>query len=51
MQIDSPFVALLAVLTSIVSLVTTIFWIVVGWRAMRAHEEIAVLLRERRGPV
>lgn len=23
----------------------TIFWMVVGWRAMRAHEEIAVRMR------
>jgi uncharacterized membrane protein len=45
----APFAAL-AVLTSIVGLLTTIFWLVVGWRAMRAHEEIAALLRERRGP-
>ena len=30
-----------AYLTILVSVVTTIFWMVVGWRAMRAHERIA----------
>jgi uncharacterized membrane protein len=29
------------VLTSILAIVTTIFWMIVGWRAMRAHERIA----------
>jgi uncharacterized membrane protein len=41
--------AALLVLTSLVSVVTTVFWLFVGWRAMRAHEEIARVLRER-GP-
>jgi hypothetical protein len=27
-------------------LVTMIFWIVVGWRAMRAHEELADAVRQ-----
>jgi len=43
-----PFLGLLAVLSSLLGLVTTVFWIIVGWRAMRAHEEIATLLREKR---
>jgi uncharacterized membrane protein len=42
-----PVFVLLAVFTSVVSLITTVFWLVVGWRAMRAHEQIATLLRER----
>ena len=46
---SSPLLIFLAGLTSIVGLVTTVFWLVVGWRAMRAHEDIAALLRERRG--
>ena len=25
----------------LVALVTTVFWMIVGWRAMRAHERIA----------
>ena len=47
---NTPFLVLVAGLTSVVGLFTTIFWVVVGWRAMRAHEEIAAALRERRGP-
>lgn len=38
---------LIAVGSGILSLITTIFWIVVGWRAMRAHEQIADHLRNR----
>ncbi len=34
----------LVVLTSILAIVTTIFWMIVGWRAMRAHERIAQAL-------
>jgi uncharacterized membrane protein len=51
MQINGtgPFFVLIAGLSSILALVTTVFWLVVGWRAMRAHEEIAAALRERRG--
>ncbi|MBK7876837.1 MAG: hypothetical protein IPJ77_14020 [Planctomycetes bacterium] len=50
MQINGtgPFFVFLSVVTSIVALLTTIFWIVVGWRAMRAHEQIAEALREQR---
>lgn len=47
---DSPFLVLLAGLTAMVSLFTTVFWVVVGWRAMRAHEDIAAALRQRSGP-
>jgi hypothetical protein len=28
-------------LAVIIGIITTIFWMVVGWRAMRAHEKIA----------
>lgn len=31
----------LAVLSSVFALVVTILWLVIGWRAMRAHENIA----------
>ena len=48
---NSPFFVLLSVATSLIGLLTTVFWVVVGWRAMRAHEEIAQLLREKRGPL
>lgn len=33
--------SLLAFLTVLFGIVTTIFWMVVGWRAMRAHERLA----------
>lgn len=32
---------ILVVLSAILGIVTTIFWMIVGWRAMRAHERIA----------
>ncbi len=41
------FGAILAVLTAIVGLITTVFWMIVGWRAMRAHERISEILAER----
>jgi len=31
----------LAILAVIVGILTAIFWMVVGWRAMRAHERLA----------
>ena len=31
----------LFVITTVLAIVTTIFWMIVGWRAMRAHERIA----------
>ena len=34
-------------LTTVVSIVTTIFWMVIGWRAMRAHERIADRIEEK----
>lgn len=43
-----PFWIILSVITSLVGLMTAIFWIVVGWRAMRAHEVIAEALRDKR---
>lgn len=44
--------AVLAVLAGVLGLVSTIFWMVVGWRAMIAHEKMAASLQElaaRRG--
>mgnify|MGYP000942301416 CR=1 FL=1 len=41
--------AIFAVISGIVTVLTAVFWIVVGWRAMRAHEQIAEVLRERLG--
>ncbi|MBK8180588.1 MAG: hypothetical protein IPK67_17165 [Planctomycetes bacterium] len=35
------------VLTALFTLATTIYWMVVGWRAMRAHERIAETLERR----
>jgi hypothetical protein len=31
----------LTFLTGLIGLIVTILWLVIGWRAMRAHEEIA----------
>lgn len=39
--------ALLAIVTTIVAIVTAVFWMIVGWRAMRAHERIADTLNEK----
>jgi uncharacterized membrane protein len=36
-----------AVVVGLVGFVTTVFWMVVGWRAMRAHERIADTLDDR----
>jgi uncharacterized membrane protein len=41
MNINVAGLGALAVLAFIWSIIVTIFWMVVGWRAMRAHEEIA----------
>jgi uncharacterized membrane protein len=40
-------VAGLAILATLFSLVTTIIWMSIAWRAMRAHERIAKVLEER----
>jgi len=37
---------MLAFLVLTTSLVTTVFFIVVAWRAMRAHEELADAVRQ-----
>ncbi len=37
----------LVVFTTMVSIVTTIFWMVIGWRAMRAHERLADRIEEK----
>ena len=51
LQIDSSFggtaITLLSVVTMLFNVVVMIFWIMVGWRAMRAHEEIADTQRGR----
>jgi hypothetical protein len=39
-------VQLFAVLSVITGFLVTVFWMVVGWRAMRAHEKIAASLSE-----
>ncbi len=31
----------LAALTFLIGIITTVLWLVIGWRAMRAHEKIA----------
>ena len=38
---------MLAVLIGLIGVASTVFWMVVGWRAMRAHEDIADVLRGR----
>ena len=45
---STPLMVAVSLVVSSVGLITTIFWLVVGWRAMRAHEQIAELLREKR---
>jgi len=37
-------------LSGAASLITLVFWLVIGWRAMRAHEQIARELRELNRP-
>jgi len=37
----------LVVFTTLVSIVTTIFWMIIGWRAMRAHERLADRIEEK----
>ncbi|HTF88800.1 MAG TPA: hypothetical protein VK843_10360 [Planctomycetota bacterium] len=34
------------VLIALLTFATTVFWMIVGWRAMRAHERIASTLDE-----
>lgn len=41
MRVTGGGMELFVVLTALVGIATTIFWMVVGWRAMRAHERIA----------
>ncbi len=35
------------VLVGLLTVVTSLFWMIVGWRAMRAHERIADKLEPR----
>jgi hypothetical protein len=37
---------LLALVLSLVSLIAMVFWIIVAWRAMRAHENLADAVRQ-----
>ncbi len=37
----------LAIVAMLYSLVITILWLSIGWRAMRAHERIADILERR----
>jgi hypothetical protein len=39
-------IAILAVLGGILVLISTFFWMVVGWRAMIAHEKLAASTQE-----
>ncbi|HEY9248736.1 MAG TPA: hypothetical protein VIO38_06375 [Rariglobus sp.] len=39
-------IQLFATLSVVTGCLVTIFWMVVGWRAMRAHEKIAAALSE-----
>ena len=48
--IGSSGAGVIGVLSFLVSAFLMIFCLVVAWRAMRAHEEIAAALRERRNP-
>jgi len=41
MQITSTGVSGLAVLATMFGFAAAVFWMVVGWRAMRAHERLA----------
>ncbi|MBL8861663.1 MAG: hypothetical protein JNK02_06585 [Planctomycetes bacterium] len=40
-------VLLLSVVTTLVGVISTVFWMVVSWRAMRAHERIADRIDEK----
>jgi uncharacterized membrane protein len=46
-NVDDSTTFILAALSSIFAIVTAIFWMIVGWRAMRAHERIAETLDEK----
>lgn len=38
--------AVLAIVLGLVGVVVTLFWMVVGWRAMKAHEKLAAAAEE-----
>lgn len=44
---ESGFMAVLGVFSTLLAVVTAIFWMIVGWRAMRAHERIADTLERK----
>jgi uncharacterized membrane protein len=41
MNVSTQSGEVLAMLAVLFGIITTIFWMVVGWRAMRAHERLA----------
>ena len=45
MNLGSSDFQIITIVTIITSCIVTIFWMVVGWRAMRAHEKIAAALK------
>lgn len=46
-SIASGLGGIVGVLVVLISVAAGVFWMVVGWRAMRAHESIADVLRGR----
>ena len=46
-ELSQGFGSMVVVLTTAWTILTFIFWMVVGWRAMRAHERIASTLEDR----
>lgn len=42
---DGAMAAFLALASAVLGALTMIFWMIVGWRAMRAHERIADSLK------
>jgi uncharacterized membrane protein len=46
-SMSGPGMGFLALLAILFSFVTTVFWLVIGWRAMRAHERIADVLEQQ----
>ena len=47
---SSALIIILSLLTTFVGTIASIFFIIVAWRAMRAHERIAEMLERRPGP-
>lgn len=47
MNLTNAGTGFLAIVAVLYSLVITILWLSIGWRAMRAHERIANVLEQR----